>query len=156
MRKWWLILLVTGALISRWETSDRQINRLEPVQTIQVMRTGDGVQIRTDTGAAGYGSTLSSAVENLHSATDGVVFLETAQYLLVDDRQDLELLSHWLRPACDVCLARDPMDLELAGEYLAVHKPETTLLQYLAGKRDLMIYYSREGRGQLAPSGKPE
>ena len=151
MKKWLIAGLVLLLILLRTESAGTDINRLEPVAAVQVLSEEEGVLVLTDTGAQGYGDTLRSALENLHESAPAVIFLDTAQYLLVDRELYLEELSELLRPACRVCLAKEPVDLELAGKYLEVHGNEITLLQYRAGTGELPILYSKEGRSQLVP-----
>lgn len=149
MKKWWVLGALALLLLSPAGSSGADISLLEPVAAVQVLSTRDGVRVLTDTGAKGYGSTLSQALENLHSSTPAQIFLDTAQYLLVDDGAYLPELYSVLRPACRVCLIKEQADLELAAQYLRLHGPKVTLLQYRAGAAELPILYSKEGRSQL-------
>lgn len=147
MKKRFLLgFLALALLVSDGKTD---ISRLEPVETLQVITTEDGVRVLTDTGAKGYGSTLTQALENLHSSAPNRIFLETAQFLLVDDQRLLEELYPVLRPACRVYVVRKQADLEVAAKYLELHGPQITLGQYRAEKEELPIYYSKEGRSQI-------
>ena len=151
MKKWLIAGSVLLLILIRTESAGTDINNLEPVAAVQVLTEEEGILVLTDTGSRGYGETLDSALKNLHESAPAVIFLDTAQYLLVDRELYLEELSQLLRPACQVCLAKEPVDLELAGKYLEVHDQQTTLLQYRAGREDLPLLYSKEGRSQLVP-----
>jgi len=149
MKKWLILGAISLLLLVRAESTGTDINELEPVGVIQVLTTEDGVRVRTDTGAEGYGAGLSQALENLHSSAPSRIFLDTAQNLLVDREEYLEELSQILRPACQICLIKEEADLELASRYLKIHGTKVTLLQYRAGVADLPLFYSKEGRSQL-------
>ena len=151
MKKWLIPGLLLLLVFVRPESTGTDISQLEPVAVVQVLTEEAGVHILTDTGSQGYGENLRLALENLHSSAPAEIFLDTAQYLIVDQESYMEELSGHLRPACQICLAREPVDLELATSYLKVHGRKVTLLQYRAGMRDLPILYSKEGRSQLVP-----
>ena len=151
MKKGLIIALIALAVLGRTETVATDINQLEPVAAVQILSDQEGVWVLTDTGSSGYGESLDQALDNLHNAAPARIFLDTAQYLLVDKEEHLPELWNHLRPACRVCLANNPVDLELAADYLKVHDNEITLLQYLAEHQELPILYSKEGRSQLVP-----
>lgn len=151
MKKWLLLGAAALLLLARTKSGGTDIGQLEPVEAVQILTIEDGVRVLTDTGSEGYGGTLQQALENLHSSSTARIFLDTAQYLLVDREAYLEELYELLRPACRVCLAKEQVDLELAAEYLRIHDRQTSLLQYRAEAVELPVLYSKEGRSQLVP-----
>ena len=84
MKKWLIPIVLALVLLGDGERTD--ISRLEPVEAMQILSVQGGVQVMTDTGSKGYGTTLERAVENLHTSSPNQIFLETVQYLLVDSR----------------------------------------------------------------------
>lgn len=144
MKKWLLLLLLT-VVLARVEHTGTDISDLEPVELVRVT-TADTVRIETDTGAAGQGNTLQEAVADLHATASGTVFLDTAQYLLLDKEAYLPELYDLLRPACRVALARGDMDLTEAARYLEAHTPGDTLLTAKADETQLSTLICREGR----------
>lgn len=153
MKKWiWAMVAAAVLLLPRMEHTGTDISRLEPVELVWVSMDEKGVQVKTDTGAAGYGKELESAVENLHAAASAEVFLDTAEYLLLDGQAEelLPDLCQLLRPACKVSRVDGEPDLEGAAEYLQVHPPEVKLLDCRAGQVQLQTLYYQEGRGSLA------
>ena len=153
MKKWkWAAVLVVALILTRAEHTGSSINDLEPVETVLVTIKEGNVVLQTDTGAKGVGNNLEKAIENLHSSASGVVFLDTAQNLLVSSQTEelLVELIRWIRPAAHVCLIREDLDLTEVTGYLRVHPPKVQLKDIRAGERTLQVLYFKEVRGQIA------
>ena len=92
-------------------------------------KEGETVFVVTDTGDAGQGKTVDAAFENLEETTAGVIFLDTADYLLIGRTAiyDAEGLARYLKPTIDVCIAGKEIDPVQAAEHLAVHHPRVEL-----------------------------
>lgn len=152
MKKRW-VLLLAALILSRVEHTGTQVDRLEPVEILMVTVQDGEVCILTDTGAHGVGPDLGRAVENLHASASAAVFLDTAQYLIVDEggQMLLEQLYPMLRPACQVCRVQTDVDLTEAAAFLRAHPPQTRLIDWIAMRAELPTLYHREGRGQLVP-----
>lgn len=105
------------------------IAKLKPVGLIQIYKEGGNVFIVTDTGDSGHGETVDAAFENLEETTSGVIFLDTADYLLISRSAiyDAEILGKYLKPTIDVCIAGKEIDPIQAAEYLAVHHPKVEM-----------------------------
>ena len=101
------------------------IGKLHPVELIQLYRDGDTIVICTDTGAAGKGSTVAHAVANLKATTTGIVFLDTAEYLLVEEsaEEDYPQITQYLKPSVKVCRSTGEIDLHQAAVFLDIHRP---------------------------------
>lgn len=99
------------------------IGKLLPVELVAVRREEGVFRVETDTGQFGLGNTLEEAMADLKNAAPGVVFFDTADYLLLT-RETLtaEGLSSFFRPGVWVLLAEDPVDPEEAAEYLRSRK----------------------------------
>jgi len=151
MKKWLIVGLLLLLVLVRTESTGTDISQLEPVAAIQILTEEEGVHVITDTGSQGYGENLKLALENLHGSAPAEIFLDTVQYLIVDQEKYLKEMSEQLRPACQICLANGPVDLELAAGYLKVHGLKVTLLQYRAGTGEAPLLYSKEGRSQIVP-----
>lgn len=121
------ILAAAAALAIPMESID--VGKLQPVGLVQVYKEKGNVIIMTDTGDIGEGDQVASAFEDLEKTTTGVVFLDTADYLLlsVDAADLLRDLSAYLKPGVKVCLADSGIDLVKAAEYLKVHRPPVKL-----------------------------
>ena len=149
MKRFFLPVAILLILLLPDSSVGSDINELEPVEAIQILSDADGVRVITDTGSSGYGDTLVSALENLHSSSNKRIFLETAQFLLVEEERFLDEMMDRVRPSCQICMAKGQTDLTLAVEYLKVHGGTVSLLEYRVGKQDLAIIYSKEGRSQI-------
>ena len=114
MKRW---IWALAALALLWSPkSGVDVGKLRPVQVVCLAHEGAQVEIRTDVGAWGAGMDISAALEALHEGAEGVVVLDTAEYLLVD-REDPALIleiGERLRPSCMVCIG--DADPETVGE----------------------------------------
>ena len=101
------------------------VGRLHPVELVQIYKEEDVIVVATDTGAEGMGRTVEEAVTNLNATTSGVVFLDTAQYLLLSEsaKQLYPAMAHYLKPKVRVCTGEHGIDLHEAAAYLDIHKP---------------------------------
>ena len=61
------------------------ISKLEPVEAVAVTIEEGNVRLETDTGSVGRGKTVSQALEDLKTNATLIIYLDTAQYLLVGD-----------------------------------------------------------------------
>ena len=98
------------------------IAQLEPVQTLAV-RVEDGiVQLETDTGSCGQGKTLAEAVADLKARTSGVIYLDTAQYLLLTESAlpVVEELRTYLHSGTLVSMWDGTGSVAGAAEYLEI------------------------------------
>ena len=154
MKKWlWCLGIIAAiAALSVNSSAGQDIGKLQPVQTVCLTRQNGVVILRTDTGDAGAGETLTAAVENMRSAAVGEIFLETADYLLLAPGcQDLlpEAMD-LLRPSCGLCLMEGEPDMEKLGQFLQLHAPDATLMRYRTGLCSLQTLKTEDGRMTLA------
>ena len=84
MKRWWLYLgalLLVGA-ISPFAGTD--VGQLQPVQLVMVTAQQGAVEITTDTGDLGRGATVQEAFADMQQASPKKIFVETAEYLLIN------------------------------------------------------------------------
>lgn len=152
MKRWLIFLgamIVTG-LVLRLPHPATDLSDLEPVEVVLVRQTEKGIEVETDTGAIGRGKDLTLAVEDLEEHAMGKVFLDTADYLLLEIHDgDYERFYSVFRPGCHVCLADGVEDLSQAGVFLQTHKPRNSLIQIRAGERMLEELVEKEGELEL-------
>lgn len=117
------ILALAAALLVPLRGTD--VGKLQPVGLVQLYKEDKTVVIVTDTGDSGRGDTAKAAFENLEATTSGIIFLDTADYLLISKSAIDEIvgLKAYLKPSVRVCLAEADIDPVQAAEYLAVHRP---------------------------------
>lgn len=147
MKRWIWALAILAVVWSPKAGVD--VAKLRPVQVVCLQQKGGQIHIRTDVGAWGAGPDVRQALLALHEGAEGVVVLDTAEYLVTDTEDPsviLELGEH-LRPSCMICVG--DVDPETVGAYLEVHKPEITVSGFRAGERRLPRLNNREGRLEL-------
>lgn len=100
------------------------VAKLEPVQTVAISREADTIVVQTDTDNKGIGKTVDLAIENLEETTPGVIYLDTAEYLLVaENAQDIaHALRSYLTPSVKVALWDGEGSVQSAAKYLGVRK----------------------------------
>ena len=126
-----LYILLLSALFL-YPVQGEDVGKLIPVELVHLSRDGDQIIIATDTEAAGSGQTVDAALENLKATAAGIVFLDTADYLLIDESAASEVvaLKKHLKASVRVCELAGDLELKEAAVYLAVHGPETKLREY--------------------------
>ena len=79
--------------------------------------------IETDTGDYGSGATATLALENMEQTTAGVIYLDTAEYLLLSkDAEDaVQELRSALKPETQMCYVQGDVPTEQAGKFLSSH-----------------------------------
>lgn len=80
------------------------IAKLEPVEAVAVYMDGGEVVLQTDTQTVGRGATAAQALENLKENALAVIYLDTADYLLVGEGADKAAweLQKYLRPSVQI------------------------------------------------------
>ena len=135
MKKWLIPMaaLAAVAIFSRLPHPARDIADLKPVRAIYIHMEGRTLHIETDTGDSGAGGDLSEAHEALRAEADGEIFLDTAEFLILDPKVPVtEVFYSLLRPDCRVTFTDAAPDLEKAAGYLAQHPPILTLARLRA------------------------
>ena len=118
----YMLLLAAVVLIP---VKGTDIGKLIPVEVVQVVANGETVVITTDMGETGMGIDVTSAAENLKATTAGIVFLDTADYLLVNEaaKDEAAELKEYLKPSVSVCGVEGEIDMKEAAAFLNVHRP---------------------------------
>lgn len=121
MRKILYIIIISILFLSPVERLD--VAELEPVQTVAVSYE-NGVVLQTDTNNKGSGRTVDYALQDLENRTPGVIYLDTAQYLLVAQNavDYVDELRKYLSPTVKVAMWDEEGSVESAARYLAVRK----------------------------------
>ena len=98
------------------------VAKLHPVQTVALYRTSSGYRIETDTNDVGNGTTVDGAFADLLATTPGVIYLDTADYFLIDYAADsaAEDMRKYLKPDVRICAIVGAGDLVKIGEFLSV------------------------------------
>ena len=132
------LIALTG-FSGRLPFSGTDVGKLHPVEVLAVSAAEDEIRIETDTGVAGMGETVDKAIENLKLLAAGKIFLETANYLLVQE-DCIHLLDDFfglLRPACQVYAYAGDGRWDGVAKYLESHPSGVTLLGYRQGIKEI-------------------
>lgn len=126
-------LLLGGALLIPREHTD--LGKLKPVETVFIYIEEEQAVIETDTEDLGRGLDVHSALLNLKETTSGIIYLDTANYLLVGKGAEhlIPQAGEYLKDAVRVCIAQRAVKVTDATEYLSVHKPVCKLRDYKQG-----------------------
>lgn len=146
--KRWIVYIAAAALFAVTPFRGTDIAKLAPVEVVWLTEKGGQVYLETDTGDKGWGKDVSSALEDMKGAAPGSVFLETADYLIVEKGREglLGQVYDVLRPSCMVCTAEQMPDMEAVAAYLAAHEPQTTLRQLQVEQKSLFVLREQAGR----------
>ena len=98
------------------------VAKLEPVQTVAIYTEPGAIILETDTNNKGRGNSVDAALRDLEETTPGVIYLDTAEYLLVSENavSHVEGLRRYLRSSVKVCLWDGDGSVADAAKYLAV------------------------------------
>ena len=80
------IILYIGilALVVAAPVKPMNVVSLRPVQIIAVRKINNWVTVETDTEDKGIGGTITQAIQNMKDRSEGTIYLDTAEYLMVD------------------------------------------------------------------------
>lgn len=102
---------------------------LLPIEAVAVYRDGNQVVLETDTEHKGTGENAEKALIALKENTPAVVYLDTAEYLLVapDAAEEAEALRPHLKPSVKVCVYNAAGKVKDTAKYLEIHRDLPTL-----------------------------
>jgi len=100
------------------------VGELVPIEAVAVYMYKDSVVLETDAEHTGYGKNAEEALESLKKNTAAVVYLDTAEYLLVsqDAVSQVEGLRPYLKPSVRVCICEAKGKVKDAAKYIEVHQ----------------------------------
>lgn len=117
-----LLYICILALLPFAPVNRLDVAKLKPVQTVAVSIEEGKVVIETDTKNRGRGRSVREAVENLETNTPGVIYLDTAQYLLITEEamSQLEELKGYMFPSVRVSLWDGKGSVQTAAKFLDI------------------------------------
>lgn len=135
-------------LLSPIERTD--LGKLKPVETVLIYGDRGQVVLETDTEDRGSGATVELALQNMKEKSSGVIYMDTADYLLLGEGGEpwVPKLRGLLKGKVQVCMAEKEVDIRLAGSFLAVHKPEWTVETWIPEAR-LQVLMVSDGKMKL-------
>ena len=118
-------LLYAVILVALWFVPLERLDiaKLLPVQAVAMYMENNNVVLETDTGNIGRGEDASKALEHLKETTPAVVYLDTAEYLLVSENAVSKAgeLAQYIKPSVKVCVCDAAGRVKDATQYLDVH-----------------------------------
>lgn len=148
------IAIYIAILVALWfiPVKDADVGKLQPVEVVSVYRDQGQIVMETDTEDRGIGTTVEDALKNMKDTTPGIIYLDTAEYLLLsEDAVDtVEQLRTILKKSVQICVAETGIDLALAARYLPAHGKLPQLKHWQQGM-DLPYLTKSQNRLKLTP-----
>ena len=128
MKRILYLLLLVAAVLAAPKGTD--VGKLQPIEIVMVSARDNMVIMETDTEDYGKGVTVEEALEDLRERSQGIVLLDTAEYLLLERGAEryLEELKDMLKGNVRVCYVSGEIDLREVSQYLNIHRPKTRLI----------------------------
>ena len=100
------------------------VAHLQPVQTVALRMEGETLVVETDTRDRGEGKTIREAIRDLESNTPGVIYLDTAEYLLLaaGTEKYISGMQAYMHPGVRVAAWDGAGSVERAAKYLQIRK----------------------------------
>lgn len=127
------ILLIALTFAAPVERVD--VGKLRPVEVVMLYKENGYVILQTDTQDRGIGDNVIQALEDMYETAPAVIYLDTAEFLLIDRdaQEEAECLRHTLKGSVKVCLTEGKTDAKDAAKYLAVHHELPRFKQWRSG-----------------------
>ena len=118
-----IIYIVLLGLLFLVPVEPANIADLLPVEAVAVYMDGEKVVVETDAGDMGEGVDAIRAVMNLKNKTPAVIYLDTVEYLLIEEAAlgFAEQMYGVLRPSVRVCVCDARGEVDRIKELLSVH-----------------------------------
>lgn len=121
MKRWiaylGIMVLVLCLPLERTDVAD-----LHPVQTVALYKTDTGYRVETDTNDSGDGTSVDAAYRDLLETTPGIIYLDTADFLLVshDALDKIPEIGQYLKNSVRICEVQGCGQLEQVSAFLSV------------------------------------
>lgn len=127
------IFIMIGTLLLPTEKQD--VANLEPIQAVWLRSENEKLILQTDTEDIGIGRTVAEALADMKLHSPGIVYLDTAEYLLVDENATTHIqeLNGILRKSVHVSLWNGEGELVEAARYMQSHKSGMELGDWAQG-----------------------
>ena len=134
MRKLIYALIIAALCLAPLRRVD--IAKLRPVQAFAMYLEENDVVLETDTGDLGKGENVLRALEDLKEKTAAVVYLDTADFLLVAENAVSRVgeLAQHIKQSVKVCVCEAAGRVKEAAQYLEVHGNLPKLRDWLVSK----------------------
>ena len=123
-------LILAGVLLIPVERTD--ISSLEPIQAVWMYKDGENLTLQTDTDDTGTGRTAQEALSEMKYHSSGIVYLDTAEFLLVSSSaiEYIAEMKSILKGSVKICLWEGEGELSEAAAYMQAHKTGCRLDQW--------------------------
>ena len=130
-----LLYVLIIALVLAVPVERVDVAKLRPVEVIAIYKRDNRVILATDTDDTGEGATVIDALENMRRTSPAVIYLDTAEFLLIEAAAmgEMELFTERLKDSIRVCGLYGEVDLKRAAKYLPVHGNLPTLGRWNIG-----------------------
>lgn len=138
-------MLILGAvLLVPVERVD--VAQLRPIEVISIYKEDGTVILETDTEDIGRGVDALAALEDMKQTSPAVIYLDTAEYLLIsqDAAEEAEQLRESLKESVQICVAQQKVNLQQAAKYLPVHGELPELRHWKPGQILPIIWLENE------------
>lgn len=124
-----LLYMVILAAVLLVPSRGTDVGKLIPVEVVAVSQSAGVVTVRTDTGDLGRGYTLQEAMDDMKASALGVIYLDTAEYLILEEgmEETLNTVERHLKGNVRLCSGAEEIPLDGIADFLSVHKPEPQL-----------------------------
>lgn len=130
MKKW---IRLGALLLLLLPQRGTDVGELLPVEVLLVEKEAGQYAITTDTGNFARGDSLKAAMDTLRNTAPGVIFLDTADYVLLTEEtlSCIDALQGFVRPGTKVYTVEGEADPEKLGDFLRAHGPDTPLYRII-------------------------
>lgn len=123
-----LYALILGAL---WfaPLNRIEIANLEPIEAVWMHLENNAVVLKTDTEDEGIGATVEEALADMKQNSTGMIYLDTARYLFIDEEAQERIgeIADYLRRSVRLCKWDGIGSLQEVVKYVDAHKIGETL-----------------------------
>lgn len=124
--KWfrWILYITILLMLYVAPLERLDVAKLLPIQAVAVYTEGDSVVLETDTENKGKGASIADALQDLKENTPAVVYLDTAEFLMVSETavSEMEEIKNYLKPSVKVCVCDAAGKVKDTAKYLDVHR----------------------------------
>ena len=130
------IYILIVALIFFAPVDRVDVGHLRPIEVVALYEENGQMVLRTDTGDQGRGENVDAALADMKATAPAVIYLDTAKYVLIDQKIEQRGISlrRYLKPDVRVCLTQGEIDLSDAGKYLEVQGNLVSLKNWKPGE----------------------
>lgn len=123
MKRMILYALILGAL---WfaPLNRIEIANLEPIEAVWMHLENNAVVLKTDTEDEGIGATVEEALADMKQNSTGMIYLDTARYLFIDEEAQERIgeIADYLRRSVRLCKWDGIGSLQEVVKYVDAHK----------------------------------